>query len=70
MGFSENSKGRKREVDKRNNADKNKHTIQTDVKFESKDKSHLLLLLYQGEKMLPLNKVVEKKFKKLFTQHS
>ena len=63
-------KEEKEKIDNRNNADKNKHTIQTDVKFESKDKSHLLLLLYQGEKMLPLNKVVEKKFKKLFTQHS
>ena len=63
-------KEEKEKIDNRNNTDKNKHTIQTDVKFESKDKSHLLLLLYQGEKMLPLNKVVEKKFKKLFTQHS
>ena len=37
-------KGQKEKIDNRNTADKNKHTIQTDVKFESKDKSHLLLL--------------------------
>ena len=70
MGSKENSKGRKKEkMDNRNNADKNEHTIQADVKFESKDKSHLLLLPYQGEK-LALNKVVEKKIKKPFNQHS
>ena len=34
----------KENINNRKNADKNKHTIQTDVKFESKDKSHLLLL--------------------------
>lgn len=28
------------------NGDKNNHTIQTDVKFESENKSQLLLLLY------------------------
>ena len=43
-------KEEKEKIDNRNNADKNKQTIQTDVKFESKDKSHLLLLPYQGEK--------------------
>ena len=37
-------------MDNRNNADENKHAIQTDAKFESKDKSHLLVLPYQGEK--------------------
>ena len=65
MGFSENSKGRKREVDKRNNADKNKHTIQTDVKFESKDKSHLFLLPCQGEKDLHLTKSLKINVKSL-----
>ena len=44
----------------RNNADKNEHTIQADVKFESKDKSHLLLLPYQGEKGLHLAKSLKK----------
>ena len=39
-------KEEKKNIDNRNNADKNKHTIQTDVKFESKDKSHLFLLPY------------------------
>ena len=34
----------KENINNRNNADKNMYTIQTDVKFESKDKSHLLLL--------------------------
>ena len=43
-------KEEKEKIDNRNNADKNKQTIQTDVKFESKDKSHLLLLPYQGER--------------------
>ena len=37
-------KEEKDKIDNRNNADKNKHTIQTDVKFESKEKCHLLLL--------------------------
>ena len=39
----------KEKIDIRNNADKNKQTIQTDVKFESKDKSYLLLLPYQED---------------------
>ena len=34
----------KEKINTRKNADKNMYTIQTDVKFESKDKSHLLLL--------------------------
>ena len=38
----------KRKQDNRKNADKNNHTVQTDVKFESEDKSNLLLLPYQG----------------------
>ena len=37
-------KEKNEKTDNRNNADKNKHTIQTDVKFESKDKSPLRLL--------------------------
>ena len=36
----------KEKIDYRNNADKNKHTIQTSVKFESKYKSHLPMLPY------------------------
>ena len=40
-------KEEKEKIDNRNDADKNKHTIQTDVKFESTDKNHLLLLPYQ-----------------------
>ena len=60
-------KEEKEKTDNQNNADKNKHTIQTDVKFESKDKSHLLLLLYQGEKGLHLTKSLKRKFKKPFT---
>ena len=43
-------KKEKEKMDNRNNADKNKHTIQADVKFQSKDKGHLLLLPCQGEK--------------------
>ena len=53
MGSKENSKGRKKEkMDNRNNADKNEHTIQADVKFQSKDKGHFLVLRCQGEKGL------------------
>ena len=63
-------KEEKEKIDDKNNADKNKHTFQTNVKFESKDKSHLLLLLYQGEKGLHLTKSLKRKFKKPFTQHS
>ena len=58
-------KEEKEKIDNRNNADKNKHTIQTDVKFESKDKSHLLLLPYQGEKGLHLTKSLKKNLKSL-----
>ena len=52
-------------IDIRNNADKIKDTIQTDVKFESKDKSHLLLLPYQGEKGLHLTKSLKRHLKSL-----
>ena len=44
---------------------KNEHTIQTDVKFESIDKSHLLLLPYQGEKGLDLTKSWKRNLKSL-----
>ena len=57
-------KEEKEKIDK-NNADKNKRTIQSDVKFESKDKSHLLLLPYQGEKGLHLTKSLKKNLKSL-----
>ena len=53
----------KEKIDNRNNADKNKHTIQTDVKFESKDKSHLLLLPYQRETGLHLTKSLKRNLK-------
>ena len=49
-------KEEKEKIDNRNNADKNKHTIETDVKLESKDKSHLLLSPYQDQKALQLKK--------------
>ena len=60
-------KEEKEKIDNRNNADKNKHTIQTDVKFESKDKSHLLLLPYQGEKGLHLTKSLKRNLKSLLS---
>ena len=41
------------------NADKNNHTVQTDVKFESEYKIHLLLLPYQGKKGLHLTQSSE-----------
>ena len=37
-------KEEKERIDNRNNADKSKHTVQTDAKFERKDKNYLLLL--------------------------
>ena len=58
-------KERKEKIDNRNNADKNKHTIQVDVKFESKDESHLFLLPYQGVKGLHLTKSLKKNLKSL-----
>ena len=58
-------KKEKEKTDNRNNADKNRHIIQTDVKFESKDKSHLLLLPYQGEKGLHLTKSLKRNLKSL-----
>ena len=58
-------KEEKEKIDNRNDADKNKHTIQTDVKFESKGKSHLLLLPYQGEKGLHLMKSLKRNLKRL-----
>ena len=44
---------------------KNKHTVQAHSKFESKDKSHLLLLPYQGEKCLHLTKSLKRNLKSL-----
>ena len=58
-------KKEKEKIDNRNNADKNKHTIQADVKFESKDESHLFLLPYQGEKGLHLTKSLKRNLKSL-----
>ena len=57
-------KKEKEKIDNRNNAEKNKHTIQTDVKFESKDKSYLLLLPYQEEKGLRLTKSLTRNLKR------
>ena len=37
-------KQEKEKIDNRNKADKNKHTVHTDEKFESKGKNHLLML--------------------------
>ena len=37
-------KEEKERIDNRNNADKSKHTVQTDARFERKDKNYLLLL--------------------------
>ena len=58
-------KKEKEKTDNRNNADKNKHTTQTDVKLESKDKSHLFLLPYQGERGLHLTKSLKRNLKSL-----
>ena len=58
-------KKEKEKIDNRNNADKNKHFVKTDVKCESKDKSHLLLLPYQGEKGLHLTKLLKRNLKSL-----
>ena len=55
----------KEKIDNRNNADKNKHTVQADSKFESKEKSNLLLSPNQSEKGFSLQKCIEKKFKNL-----
>ena len=58
-------KEEKEKIDNRNSADKNKHTIQADVKFEDKDKSHLLLLPYQGEKSSHFAKLLKRNLKSL-----
>ena len=63
--FKKILKEEKEKMDNRNNADKNKHTIPTDVKFENKDKSNLLLLLYQGKKGLHLTKSFKRNLKSL-----
>ena len=44
---------------------KNKHTVQARSKFESKGKSHLLLLPYQGKKCLHLTKSLKRNLKSL-----
>ena len=49
-------KEEKDKVDNMKTADKNNATVQTDARFERKDKSHLLQLFYQGEKCLYLTK--------------
>ena len=59
-------KEEKEKIDNRNNADKNKQTIQTDVKLESKDKSYLLLLPNQGEKDLHLTKLLKRNLESPF----
>ena len=58
-------KEEKEKIDNRNHADKNKLATQTDVKLESKDKSHLLLLPYQREKGLHLTKSLKRNLKRL-----
>ena len=49
----------------RNNADKNEHTIQADVKFQSKDKGHFLVLRCQGEKGLHWTRSLKRNLKSL-----
>ena len=44
-------KEEKEKMDNRNTADENKHAIQTDAKFESKDKSHCLCYLIKAKKI-------------------
>ena len=58
-------KKEKEKIDNRNNADKNEHIIQADVKFQSKYKSHLLLLPCQGEKGLHLTRSLKRNLKSL-----
>ena len=47
------------------NADRNNHTVQTDAKFESKDKRHFLLLPHQGQKGLDLTKSLKRNLKRI-----
>ena len=58
-------KEEKEKVDDMKTADKNNPTVQTDAKFERKDKSYLLLLSYQGEKTLYLTKSWKKNLKRI-----
>ena len=51
-------KEEKERIDQRINPGKNKHTIQIDTKFESKDKSQWPLVPYQGEKGKPLKSLL------------
>ena len=47
------------------NADKNNHTVQTDARFESKNKSHLFLLSYQNGKGLQLTNLLKRNLKRI-----
>ena len=58
-------KEEKERIDQRINPDKNKHTIQIDAKFESKDKSQWPLVPYQGEKGWHLTKSLKRNLKSL-----
>ena len=58
-------KEEKEKVDNRKNADKSTHTFQKDAKFESKDKSHLLLVPCLGKKGLHLIKLLKRNLKRL-----
>ena len=44
-------KEEKEKMGNRNNADENKHAIQTDAKFESKNKSNCLCYLIKAKKI-------------------
>ena len=54
-------------LDNRKSADKNNHTLETDVKSESEGKSHLFLLPYQSEKGLHLTKSLKKNYKDFYS---
>ena len=58
-------KERKEKIDNGKNEDKINQTIQTDVKFERKVNSNLLLFPYQGEKGLHLTKSLKTNLKML-----
>ena len=47
------------------NVDKSNPTVQTDAKLERKDKSHLLLLSYQGEKGFHLTKSLKRTLRRI-----
>ena len=56
----------KETIDNKNNANENKHTVQKNAKLESKSKSRLFLLPYQGEKGFHLTRSLKRKLKSLF----